>query len=482
MIACVLVCGWHYARVWAHFGNPLIGNWDPRLPFAWWQEPGYRTTTWFSRFGEVFSSPLFSTLSSFADGLYCTLWGDGLCSGSARMTFRPQWNYVLMNGAYAFALIPTALVLIGFVVLVVRAVRKPEMESFVGVSFVALYAAGILFMTLRVASFAQVKAFYALPALLPICFLGVVGWEFLARRSPVCGSVVSVGIVAWGIIVYGSLWIRPNNPFTHTVRGVGFADDKRYTEAISEFSTALRLAPNDADAYAGLLDSLNRTGNREEARQQGRAAIEACPNDAAVKMQVGATLGLDGKYDEAVARFREALRLAPDSPGAYLPPVTCLARLGRMGEVIEAGGEGLRVNPFDLELHRAVAAAYGSLGDLINEVAHLRIVIRLKPELVEELNNLAWILASTSNERVRNGPEAVQLAERACELTQRREPVLLGTLAAAYAAAGRFKEAVETAEQARDKATAAGQNEVAEKNRQLLELYRAGDAYREKAK
>jgi spermidine synthase len=196
-------------------------------------------------------------------------------------------------------------------------------------------------------------------------------------------------------------------------------------------------------------------------------------------MQVGAVLGLDGKYDEAAARLREGIRLAPDRPGSYLPLTTCLARLGKMPEVVEAGREGLRVNPFDVDLHRAVAAAYGSLGDLTNEVAHLRIVTHLKPDLIDVLNNLAWILASTSNENVRDGPEAVQLAERACELTQRREPVLLGTLAAAYAAAGRFKEAVETGEQARDQATAATQNEVAEKNRQLLELYRAGKAYRE---
>src|SRR5262249_38225282 len=125
------------------------------------------------------------------------------------------------------------------------------------------------------------------------------------------------------------------------------------------------------------------------------------------------------------------------------------------------------------------AAGYGTLDDLTNGVAHLRIVTQLKPDTVEVLNNLAWILASTSNEGIRSGPEAVRLAERACELTQRREPVLLGTLAAAYAAAGRFKEAVETGQQARDQAATAGQTGVAERNRQLLELYRAGKAYYE---
>jgi Flp pilus assembly protein TadD len=477
LVACVVVCGWHYGRVWAHFGNPLIGNWDPRLPFAWWQEPGYRMSTWYYRLGETFTSPLFANLSSFGDGLYSTLWGDGLCSGSARMTFRPQWNYDLMNVGYLLAVIPAGLLLIGLGVACGRLICNPDIESFLGVSLVALYGAGILLMTLRVPSFAQVKAFYALPALLPVSFLCVTGWDFLARRGVIWSSLLSVGILAWTIVVYASLWIRPGNPFTHTVRGVGLVDDGRYGDAVEEFSRALQLAPNDCEAHRGLLESLTRGGNREEARRQGAAAVQACPDDAGVLMQVGAVLGLDGKYEEAVVHFRRSIELAPDAPGAYLPLVTCLARLGQTEQVVETAKQGLRVNPFNAELHMALAAVYGGIGDLTNQVAHLRTAVGLKADSVETLNNLAWILASTSNENVRDGPEAVKLAERACELTQRREPILLGTLAAAYAAAGRFKEAVETAIQAREKAIAAGQNEVAERNGQLLELYRAGKPY-----
>jgi len=477
ILACVVVCGWHYGRVWAHFGNPLIGNWDPRLPFAWWQEPGYRMSTWYYRLGQTFTSPLFANLGSFGDGLYSTLWGDGLCSGSARMSFRPQWNYDLMNIGYLLAVIPAALLLIGLGVACGRLIRKPDLELFLGVSLVALYGAGILLMTLRVPSFAQVKAFYALPALLPLCFLCVTGWDFVARRRAIWGSMLSVAIAAWSMVVYASLWIRPGNPFTHTVRGIGLADDGRYGEGIEEFSRALQLASKDCVAYRGLLESLTRGGNREEARGQSALALQACPDDAGVVMQVGAVQGLDGKYDEAVAYFRRSIELAPDSPEPYLPLVTCLARLGQSGQVIEAAKEGLRVNPFNTDLHLALAAAYAGLGDVTNQVAHLRIATVLKTDAVETLNNLAWILAATSNENIRNGAEAVKLAEHACDLTQRREPILLGTLAAAYAAAGRFQKAIEAAEQARDKAIAAGQNEVAERNRQLLELYRAGKPY-----
>ena len=97
------------------------------------------------------------------------------------------------------------------------------------------------------------------------------------------------------------------------------------------------------------------------------------------------------------------------------------------------------------------------------------------------LNNLAWILATSPDDGLRNGTEAVRLAERACELTHYDEPLFIGTLAAAYAESGRFPEAVTTAEKAEQLATTAGLTDVAAKNRQLLELYRAGKSYHEPA-
>jgi hypothetical protein len=79
--------------------------------------------------------------------------------------------------------------------------------------------------------------------------------------------------------------------------------------------------------------------------------------------------------------------------------------------------------------------------------------------------------------KIRTGPWPIQL--NVCALRDYQMPVLVGTLAAAYAEAGRFSEAIATAQKARDLAEAAGQGDVAEKNRQLLELYRSGRAYHE---
>ena len=74
------------------------------------------------------------------------------------------------------------------------------------------------------------------------------------------------------------------------------------------------------------------------------------------------------------------------------------------------------------------------------------------------------MLATSPDDGLRNGAEAVRLAERACELTHYGQPLFMGTLATAYAEAGRFPEAVTTAEKAEQLATAAGQTALAGKN------------------
>ena len=110
-------------------------------------------------------------------------------------------------------------------------------------------------------------------------------------------------------------------------------------------------------------------------------------------------------------------------------------------------------------------------------MAHYQSALEIMPDAVMALNNLAWILATSPDARLRNGAQAVHYAERACELTHQSVPSFLGTLAAAYAEAGRFDDAVATAEKARDGALAMGQKEVAANNGRLLELYKSGRAF-----
>jgi cytochrome c-type biogenesis protein CcmH/NrfG len=110
-------------------------------------------------------------------------------------------------------------------------------------------------------------------------------------------------------------------------------------------------------------------------------------------------------------------------------------------------------------------------------IGHYREAIRLQPDSVEALNNLAWILAASPEAKFRNGAEAVDLATRACELTKYQNPITLTTVAAAYGEAGKFGEGISFAEQAQ--ALTAGRNgPVAARLKAMLQAFHAGQAYR----
>jgi protein O-mannosyl-transferase len=108
---------------------------------------------------------------------------------------------------------------------------------------------------------------------------------------------------------------------------------------------------------------------------------------------------------------------------------------------------------------------------------YLEATLKVDTNSVPALNNLAWSLATSADASLRNGEQAVALGEQACELTQYKKTIYIGTLAAAYAEAGRFDDAVATAQRAIASAQEHGEKDLAEKNQELLELYLKHRAY-----
>jgi Flp pilus assembly protein TadD len=106
--------------------------------------------------------------------------------------------------------------------------------------------------------------------------------------------------------------------------------------------------------------------------------------------------------------------------------------------------------------------------------------VELKPSNIGALNDLAWLLATTGDVTEEDANRAIEYARRACELTGNKEFGFLDTLAAAYAAAGRFPEAVSTAEKALSGAKAARREDLAGRIQNRLELYRNNRPYHDK--
>ncbi len=235
---------------------------------------------------------------------------------------------------------------------------------------------------------------------------------------------------------------NPDAWSAHNNLGCILAEKGELEAAAQHFESSLRFKPDNAQAHENLGQIRSIQGRTGEAQAHLEAALKLKPNDAQAHRLLANCLASENKNQEAVVHFSEALRLAPDADTRF-----------------------------------EFASLLERTGDTHQALAELRQLLAAQPDMPAALNNAAWLLATAADDSLRNGPEAVRLAERACQLTQNKERVIVGTLAAAYAEAGRFDEAVAAAQKAINLAKAAGDEAFASTNQQMLQLYRSGKAW-----
>ncbi len=256
--------------------------------------------------------------------------------------------------------------------------------------------------------------------------------------------------------------------------GIALVARGRFNEAIENYRKAIQIKPNFCDALNNLGNALAAQGRFDEAIENYRKAIQINPNFCEALNNLGNALAAQGRFDEAIKNYRKAIQIKPNYCEALNNLGNALAAEGRFDEAIEHYRKAIQIKPNYCDAQYKLGKALAAEGRFDEAIEHYHQAIQIKPNYANALNNLAWVLATNPDDELRNGDEAIRLAEHACELTHYGEPLFIGTLAAAYAEAGRFPEAVATAEKAEHLATTAGLTAVAAKNRQLLELYRAG--------
>jgi tetratricopeptide (TPR) repeat protein len=278
-----------------------------------------------------------------------------------------------------------------------------------------------------------------------------------------------------------AIQINPNFSKALNNLGVALAAKGRFDEAIENYRKAIRINPGYFTALNNLGVALAAKDRFDEAIENYYKALQINPNYCEVLNNLGVALAAVDRFDEAIENYYKAIQINPNYSEALDNLGVALAGRGQFDEAIENYHRAIQVNPNRPKAFLHLGMTLGQLGRTREAIAQYREALRLDPHLTKALNNLACVLATSSDAGLRDGAGAVRLAERACELTHYDEPLDIGTLAAAYAEAGRFPEAVTTAEKAEQLATSAGLAAVAAKNRQLLELYRAGKPYHEPA-
>jgi tetratricopeptide (TPR) repeat protein len=271
------------------------------------------------------------------------------------------------------------------------------------------------------------------------------------------------------------LAIAGESSMVHNNLGWALAAQSEWVNAETHFRSALRLDPNLQSARLNLAVALAQQDRTVEALDTANALTDG-PLMASRHMLGGIFLE-KGYLVDAGRQYAAAVQQDPGDASARQGLGMALARQGKTAEAVEQFTTQLRLRP-DARAHYHLALAYVILGKADLAAEHYQEAIRLNPDWPEPLNDLAWMRATHPMPALRNGAEAVRLAERACELTSHKEARFLGTLDAAYAEAGRFADAINQAEKVRA-LVSASEPEVASAAEERLKLYKEGKPFRQ---
>ncbi|HUJ72505.1 MAG TPA: tetratricopeptide repeat protein [Verrucomicrobiae bacterium] len=212
-----------------------------------------------------------------------------------------------------------------------------------------------------------------------------------------------------------------------------------------------------------------------------RDTLAKNPNAWLPHNNLGIILAGQNKVADASAEFAAALRIRPNSPETHNNVGLIYAGQGKMAEAIAEYQEALQTDPQYVEAHYNLGHALATQGQSSDAIFQYREALRLRPGAPLVLSGLAWTLATAQDGAVRNGEEAVRLAEQLCAMTGYRRAHAVQVLAAAYAEAGRFLDAILAAQKALAMANASGQPALATRIEAQLKQYEEMRPYREEA-
>ncbi|MEK6643088.1 MAG: tetratricopeptide repeat protein [Planctomycetota bacterium] len=311
------------------------------------------------------------------------------------------------------------------------------------------------------------------------------------RRRAMAGvGLLVAAALALGTRNYLALW-QDNETFTqHMLRGAPDAPSLRMAlghillkegkpaQAVIEFQAAVETAPGFVGARLNLARALLELGRAKEAETIVRVAVEKKPTAPEVHTYLGMCLEAQGRLDEAlvehelalslrafdyrtyynlatllakmgrgreaIARFEQSLSIRPDHSGTLQNMGLTLFQMGRADEAIPMFERALQARPDMAVAAYQLGCAKMATGRIAEALTAWRDALRIDPGMLEPLTDLAWVLATTPDDKTRNGTDALLLASRANQLSGGNVAVVLDVLAAAQAESGAFPESADS--------------------------------------
>jgi tetratricopeptide (TPR) repeat protein len=280
----------------------------------------------------------------------------------------------------------------------------------------------------------------------------------------------------WSQDEMGDLWIqvltrddRDRETLNAAFRRKAIAED------IVGYETMIRRDPRRRQLHDDVAQLYLEQGRAVEAAAHLEASVQIDPGSAAAHFNVATALTVAGRNDDAIDHYREALRLKPDYALAHNNLGNALVSRGGSDEALRHFREAVRLDPANAEAQYNVGSLLRARGELAAAGDRFRAALQLKPDWLPAVASLAWLLATAPDAAIRDPGRALVFAERAADLTGRRDASALDILAAAYAAADRFDQAIAACELA---LTMHPDAALSTSIRGRLELYRRHVPYR----
>jgi protein O-mannosyl-transferase len=282
-----------------------------------------------------------------------------------------------------------------------------------------------------------------------------------------------------------SLWTRAlactsGNSLAHLYLGAALAREGQSELAIEHYRTALAIAPDNLAALNNLGTALAQEGSApgskgkvEEAMACFRKALQIDPASKVSHYNLAVALSSKGETEEAIAEYRKTLAIDPNLIEAHLNLGNALRKSGHVDEAIAQYQKAVEISPDHAAARGKLAVALLGKGEMEEAIAQFRKALEINPDQADVQNNLAWLLATTAQASLRDGARAVALASLANQSSGGGNPIILRTLAAAYAETGRYGDATATARRALELAKAQKNGDLAAKLPKEIKLYEA---------
>ena len=276
--------------------------------------------------------------------------------------------------------------------------------------------------------------------------------------------------------------LNPNSATSYTLRARVKLASGDAKAALADVNQGLQIKPRNIGALLLRSNVHSQLGNQEAALADVDRAMEIDPDMLSALMQRSLIYYQQGKMPEAIADLRQLIRRNEKNVELHLQLATYYQVDQRPRKAIETYTRVLEIETDNLAALQGRADALLSIGKQAEAISDYEFILTKTPESSDVLNNLAWVLATSPEDNLRNGQRAVDLAKRACEATEYKRPHIISTLAASYAETGDFDMAVDWSSKALEltKAGEFAQQNLGDQLQAELDSYKEKKPWRER--